>query len=273
MGMALFPLIILALIQGITEFLPISSSGHLLLVHHAFEDTKSWKNHMVFDVAVHIGTLFSVLLYFRKDVAKMLCGFLGWFKADFKGEGTQLNIHIIIGSIPVILAGLALHLLKPEWLLLLQVTAWTTLLFGILLWIADRLPASDKTLTDMTRKDALFIGLAQSLALIPGTSRSGITMTMARFLGYSRTESAHFSLLLAIIAISGAGIIGGLEIMQSGDVSLGFDALFAAFLAFIAGWIAISLMMKWLEKCSFAPFAIYRVILGLVLLAISYQLI
>lgn len=266
--MVYLPLIILALVQGITEFLPISSSGHLLLVHKIFDDSQSWQNHIVLDVAVHVGTLASVLLYFRRDVLQMLCGLKGWLKGDFSGKGSQLNIRIIMASLPVIVAGFMLHLIAPPWLLLLHVMAWATLVFGLLLWIADRVPMRSKTLDDLTLKDAIIIGLAQALALIPGTSRSGITMTAARFLGYSRTESAHFSLLLAIIAITGAGTLAGMELYRADDIQLGLEALIGALIAFVAGWIAIALMMKWLEKSSFTPFAIYRILLGLALLAI-----
>ncbi len=266
--MTIFPLVILALVQGITEFLPISSSGHLVLVHSIFGDSAGWQNHLVLDVAVHVGTLLSVIVYFRKDVMAMLCGALGWAKGDFKSSGSRLTTHLLIASIPVIVVGFILNMFQPEWILLLNIMAVTTLIFGILLWIADRSPEQNKTQEDMNIKDVLIIGCAQALALIPGTSRSGITMTAARFLGYTRTESAHFSLLLAIIAIAGAGTMGGAKLMQEGSATLGLEALVAGTIAFIAGWVSITLMMKWLEKCSFAPFAIYRIILGLALLVI-----
>ncbi|HOO81724.1 MAG TPA: undecaprenyl-diphosphate phosphatase [Alphaproteobacteria bacterium] len=266
--MTVLPLIILALVQGITEFLPISSSGHLILVHRIFGDIESWENRLVLDVAVHVGTLFSVLIYFRKDVIAMLCGLINTLRGNFTHRGARLNLHLIIASLPIIIAGLIVQILQPGWLLLLNVIALTTLIFGILLWIADRKPAEGKTLENLNFKDAFLIGCAQTLALIPGTSRSGITMTAARFLGYSRTESAHFSLLLAIIAITGAGTLASLELYQSGDITLGLDALLATILAFIAGWASIVLMMKWLERASFTIFAIYRIILGAVLLII-----
>ena len=260
------PLIILALVQGLTEFLPVSSSGHLVLVHEIFGSSGDWQNHLVLDVAVHVGTLFSVLLYFRRDVITMICGLKGLASGNTGSEGAQLNIHVLLASIPVIIAGYILHKTQPDWILLLNVMAASTLVFGILLWIADRLPVQHKTLKDLTVKDAILIGLAQTLALIPGTSRSGVTMTASRFLGYSRTESAHFSLLLAIIAIAGAGVIGACELAESGNASLGLEALIAAIIAFASGWVAIKLMMSWLQNHSFAPFAIYRIILGAALL-------
>lgn len=265
-------IIILALIQGITEFLPISSSGHLVLAHAALDGNaaQEWDKHILMDVAVHVGTLLSVLIYFRKDVALLFHGLLSLLTGRLDHNGTQLGLKIVAASIPVIVAGLILHKLEPSWLLAVEIVAWTTLIFGIVLWIADRIEPTSKTLDDMGYKDAIIIGLAQCLALIPGTSRSGITMTAARFLGYNRTECAHYSLLLGIVAISGAGALGGLKLLKEPDLAITQDALIAATLSFISGYIAITLMMKWLERASFAPFAIYRIILGIGLLAVIY---
>ena len=268
--MAWLPIIILALVQGITEFLPISSSGHLILVHTVFGEAQSWEYTKILDVAVHVGTLFAVLLYFRKDVAIMIKGIVPFFRLDFKNSAAALNLHILIASVPIIIAGFLLHLWQPSWLLLTEIVAWTTLIFGIVLWIADTKTDTHKTNDELTAKDALLIGCAQILALIPGTSRSGITMTMSRFLGYNRTESARFSLLLSIIAITGAGALGALDVIKSDNASLGLDVLIAMILSFVSGWISIALMMKWLQKMTFTPFAIYRIILGAGLLIILY---
>jgi undecaprenyl-diphosphatase len=270
--MPLLHIIILALIQGVTEFLPISSSGHLVLAHAALDGNteQQWDKHMMMDVAVHIGTLFSVLLYFRKDLSLMLSGLLSLFKGKPNHTGNALTAKILIGSTPVIIAGFALNTLEPSWLLAVEIVAWTTLIFGIILWVADRIKPSVKTLDDLSIKDAILIGLAQCLALIPGTSRSGITMTAGRFLGYNRTECAHYSLLLGIIAISGAGALGGLTLLKEPNLAITQDILIAAALAFISGYIAIALMMKWLSRASFTPFAIYRIILGAGLLALIY---
>lgn len=271
--MPLLHILILALVQGITEFLPISSSGHLILAgavldHEAME---AWEQHMLLDVAVHVGTLFSVLLYFRADVAKMFGGLGDWARGRFDADGSRLNINVLVGSLPVIAAGFFLHIWQPSWLLAVEIVAWTTLIFGIVLWLADRVPQQDKEVKGMGWKDALLIGLAQILALIPGTSRSGITMTAARFLGYSRTESAHYSLLLAIVAISGAGVLGARDLLEVDDLRVTYDVFLAMGLAFVSGWAAIAVMMRWLERVSFVPFAIYRIVLGVVLLAYLYS--
>jgi len=261
--MILYHIVILALIQGITEFLPISSSAHLVLAHAVINGDSAghWGEDMMIDVAVHVGTLFSVLVYFRRDLCAMCC----------KPGASGLPLLVLVSSIPVIIAGFALHMLQPDWLRSVEVIAWTTLIFGIALLWADRSKPSERDLDDLTMRDAVWIGLAQVLALIPGVSRSGITMTAARWLGFSRLEAARFSMLLAIVAISGAGTLGGIDLIKSGDAALNMEALLAAALAFLSGLVAITLMMRWLERATFTPFAIYRVVLGLLLLGIVYM--
>lgn len=274
--MILFHLVILALIQGITEFLPISSSGHLLFAHHVLgHDAKeAWTTNLTLDVAVHVGTLFSVLLYFRADIIGMLRAIFMPTTADIAATdgiaGRTLALYIIIGSLPVILCGYALYVLAPEWVRSLEIMAWATIIFGIALGAADKFAPADKEIKELNLKNVLLIGVSQALALIPGTSRSGITMTTARALGYSRVAAAKFSLLLAIVAISGAGFLNGLSLILEHNIALGFDVALAALFSFLAGWAAIALMMKWLEKAGFMPFVIYRIALGLALLAFIY---
>ncbi len=268
-------LLILSVVQGLTEFLPVSSSGHLVLTHAALgngvEDL-CWSKNKVLDVAVHVGTLFSVLVYFRSDVAKLFNGLLkagSLVSKDKTAEDSKLLLYIFISSVPVILAGLGLHFLEPSFLCMVEVTAWMTLVFGIILWHADQRPAT-RAVEDMGIKDAVLIGFAQILALVPGTSRSGITMTAARYTGFNRIEAARYSLLLGIIAISGAGALEGINLVRHHMDAIGMDALIGAALAFVTGWVSIKLMMAWLSKASFTPFAIYRVILGAGLLIYIY---
>ena len=262
--MPFFHLVILALIQGITEFLPVSSSGHLVLAHHLLGQDTGWAQDLMIDVAVHVGTLFAVLIYFRKDIYAMIFS----PKDDQK---KKLPYLILLASVPVIIAGFFLHLIAPDILRSIEVMAWCTLLFGILLWVADRFKPDARTLDNLTWRHALGIGFAQILALIPGTSRSGITMTAARFFGYNRIDAARFSLFLAIVAISGAGVLGGMDVLNHKDTTFGIDILIAAALSFLAALGAIHLMLKWLEKSTFTPFAIYRVILGIILLSLIYS--
>lgn len=266
--MPLYHIVILALIQGITEFLPISSSGHLVLGHHLLGNAANdlcWESDRLIDVAVHVGTLFAVLIYFQKDLINIASNV-----TNKNSDGFKLLRHIIIASIPVIIAGLIINHYEFSFLCLIEVMAWMTLIFGVVLYIADKFD-SKKALSSMTNKNALLIGLSQTLALIPGVSRSGITMTSARFLGFSRVEAARFSLLLSIVAISGAGVLGAKDLYETGSLDLGTDVIIALFLSFISGLIAVHLMMKWLSKATFKPFAIYRIILGVGLLIMIYS--
>lgn len=264
--MPILHLVILAAVQGITEFLPISSSGHLVLAPIFL----GWPDQgLMIDVAVHVGTLLAVVLYLYKDVGAMLAG-IGRMLKGRRDPGARLFLFLVIGTIPVVGAGLALHHYAPNMFRDLQVIAWATIGFGILLWIADQAGMTVRRIEHLGVLDVFFIGLAQCLALIPGTSRSGITMTAARFIGMERPDAARFSMLLSIPTIIAAGTLSGIDIYQSGDVQLAADAFVAAGLSFIFALIAIALMMAWLRRASFTPFVVYRIILGGFLLAVVY---
>ena len=259
--MPLLHLVILALVQGITEFLPISSSAHLVLV----PTLTGWDDQgPLIDIAVHVGTLLAVLLYFRRDVAEMALGLLSLLRRDFNA-GARLALHVLVATLPVVAAGAVLHEVGMELFRSVEVIAWATLGFGILLWIADRTGGQRRGVADLSFAGAFAIGLAQVLALIPGTSRSGITMTAGRLLGMRRFAAARFSLLMSIPTILAAGALAGADLYAAGDM-----ALLAAGLAFAAALAAIAAMMRWLKTASFTPFVIYRVILGVGLLAWIY---
>jgi undecaprenyl-diphosphatase len=267
-------LLILALVQGLTEFLPISSSGHLVLTWQAFDalgrgaGATSAADRLVLDIAVHVGTLGAVCGYFRRDIAEMIAGLLRWLRGH-RDTGAQLAINVIVATLPVIVAGMAVKdrigVLRDG-----TVIAATTIGFGLLLGAADRMTMMMRRLDQMRAPDALVIGFMQILALIPGTSRAGITMTGARFLGYERTEAARFAMLLSIPAILGAGLVAAMDLQARGAVDLGLDALIAAAFAFVSAWLAIALLMRWLRVASFTPFVVYRVVLGLGILAVIY---
>ncbi len=270
--MIIYHIILLAVIQGLTEFLPVSSSGHLGLFHCFTDQCNKWDaQNLTMDIAVHVGTLFAVILYFWRDVVRMLMGLKDIGARKAKSNNAKLTIFVLVSSIPVIIAGFILNMFEPDWLKTLQVIAWFSIIFGIILWFADSKEMAVREVKDLTFKDAVIIGCAQILALIPGTSRSGITMTAGRYLGFSRTESAHYSMLLAMVAISGAGVLMGVGLLKSGDMDLGIDALIAVIFSFISGWGALALMMKFLEKFTFKVFVVYRVALGAVLLVMLYS--
>ncbi|NIZ00368.1 undecaprenyl-diphosphate phosphatase [Thalassospira lucentensis] len=257
--MTLQHIILLAVVQGITEFLPISSSGHLILTPAL---TGASDQGLLVDVSVHVGTLAAVLIYFWRDVFAMIGGFFVLLSGRIN-PGARLALHIILATIPVVAVGFYLKVSGiEEQMRSVVIIAWTTLGFGILLWVADRVGMTINRLEHMRWGGALFIGLAQVLALIPGTSRSGITMTAARFMGYERSDAAQFSMLMSIPVILGAGLLAGIDLQQSGDMELTQDVFLAVGMSFITALIAITVLMSWLKRSTFTPFAIYRILLG-----------
>ena len=270
----LLHLFILAVVQGITEFLPISSSGHLILVWEAFDSfgqpvDPDAAHRLTLDIAVHVGTLLAVCVYFWRDVGGMALGALRLFTGRVTPNG-RLFLYVVLATLPLIAAGFVLKRTVALDLRGFEVVAWATLGFGILLYVADRLGMMIRRVEHMGVGSALTIGVAQVLALIPGTSRSGITMTAARFLGFERPEAARFSMLLAIPAILGAGTLAGLDLYESGSLELQRGALIAGALAFVAALMAIAALMQWLKRASFTPFVVYRILLGLLLLGLVY---
>ncbi len=261
-GVLIYQILVLAIVQGLTEFLPISSSGHLVVTSQLM----GWQDQgLALDIAVHVGTLFAVMLYFWRDVGRVVRG--GFHLATFRGgPDARLALMLLVATLPIVAAGYFGREVLIPMFRSVEIIAWTTLIFGIVLWIADRFAMTVRRIEHMSWSGALFIGAAQVLALVPGTSRSGITMTAGRILGMERPEAARFSLLLSIPTIAGAGTLIGLEIYQAGDVRLGIDAALAAGFAFFTGLAALAAMMRWLQNSSFAPFVLYRIALGGVLL-------
>lgn len=266
--MPLLQLILVALIQGITEFLPVSSSGHLILLPSLTGYTDQGQ---VIDVSVHLGTLAAVVIYFWRDVRLGLVGLtcLACGRAD--NEGARLALGLIIATIPTVLFGAFLHFTHlSDSLRSPAVIGWTMLIFGIVLYIADQKGQEEKTAGDWGVRDAIIMGLWQMIALIPGTSRSGITITGARQLGYKREDGARIAMLMSIPTIIASGVLLGTEVALEADMALIRDAAIAAVLAMISALAALSLMMRLLRSVSFTPYVIYRVILGLVLLGFAY---
>lgn len=256
---SLLHLIVVAMVQGLTEFLPISSSAHLILVPLAGD----WPDQgPTIDIAVHLGTLGAVMLYFRKDVAVMAMGLLSLLLGR-PDAGARLFLLVMAGTLPALAAG---YLLASQGFMEVLrsplIIAWTTVLFGLLLWAVDRTCLRINSMEQLGFAAVLLIGLAQILALIPGTSRSGITITAARALGFERVDAARISLLLSMPIILAAAGYAGFGVVQGGQLSLGLDALVAAALAFLTALLAVALMMRWLRHASYTPFVIYRLALG-----------
>lgn len=263
---------VLAIVQGITEFLPISSSGHLILV----PVLTGWPDQgLTMDVSVHVGTLVAVLLYFREDTKGLTLatlGTLGIGPARRAIAGTiygKLFWALVIATIPVVIVGFALKVSGAADLMRnATVIATTSIFFGVLLYVADKKGATERALDRMAIKPALVIGVAQVLSLIPGTSRAGITMTAARYLGFGRQEAARFSMLLSIPTILGAGVFLGKDVIESGDPIIWADAAIGAGLSCLAALAAIHFLMRWLAHASMTIFVAYRVLLGLGLFAL-----
>ncbi len=256
--MSLLELVAQALVQGITEFLPVSSSGHLILVRAVF----GWADPgLDFDIAVHVGTLAAVLIYLRRDVGRLVAGAFDLMRGRSNAD-TRLLIHAAIATLPIVIVGYLAKDFVAGAARMVGLVAATTFAFGVLLYVADRLGASGRTAAGLTPAHALAIGMAQILALLPGTSRSGITMTMARALGYGRVEAARFSFLISIPTIAGAGLLATLDMAARGEFQPGLDAALAALIAFAAAWAAMQALMHWVERHSFTPFVLYRLALG-----------
>ncbi len=261
--MTLLHILLLAMLQGLTEFLPISSSAHLILVPSL---THMADQSLAFDVSVHVGTLVAVLWYFRQEVGRLLGDWaVSCVRRETVGE-SRLAWILIVASVPVGVAGLLLHDLVETVLRSPLVIAATTIGFGLLLWWSDAAGPRKRDEHTIGWGDGLLIGIAQALALVPGTSRSGITMTAGLFLGLTRQAAARFSFLLSIPAILMAGGYQTLKLLQAGDgvdwASLGLGALFSA----ITAYLCIGLFLKWLDRTGMLPFVIYRLLLGGVLL-------
>lgn len=266
--MPILHLILVAAIQGITEFLPVSSSGHLVLLPNL---TGMEDQGQVIDVAVHVGTLGAVMLYFWADVRRAILGLPKVVQRKIDDQNAWLALCLIIGTIPVILAGLAFKLTGlDDSLRSVAVVGWMTLIFGLVLYWADQFSPVEKTAEKWSLKDAGLMGLAQVLALIPGTSRSGITITAARRLGYARSDAARLAMLMSVPTIAASGVLLGAEVIFTMDGAAARDAAIAAAFAFFFALAALAFMMRLLRSVSFTPYVIYRVILGVVLLWIAY---
>jgi len=248
-------ILILASIQGIFEFLPVSSAAHLVLVskYYAFTNQS-----LLIDICLHLGSLLAIIVYFRNDLFHFI-------------KNKSFLIKILIGTIPIIPIGYILYETKLiDQLRSLEVIGWMSLIFGILLYISDKSKVTKKIDTEFTNKSAIFIGLFQVLALIPGVSRSGITITSGRMLGFNRVDSAKISFFLSIPTLAAASIIGIYNIYIEGSTELNFLAIIAVIFSFIFSYLTIALFFNFIKKFSLNIFIIYRIILSLFILVIVY---
>lgn len=261
--MTTLQIIILAIVQGITEFLPISSSGHLVLVPYLFE----WQDQgLAFDVAVHFGSLAAVCIFFRKDIASLLSGATQILGGSVQSPESRMALAIGLGTVPAAVAGLLFASWIEQNLRDPAVIVYTLAGYGVLMALADRLGRRDRNLTNVGYKDAFIIGCAQALSLVPGTSRSGITITAARILGFERQDAARFSFLLSAPVILLAAGYKFVEMLSS-DVAVAWGQLgLGALVACVVAYVSIEFFMRVVTRIGLAPFAIYRLILAAVIL-------
>ena len=262
--MALEIIIILSLIQGITEFLPISSSAHLIIIPEFFLNIDSSRG---FDVSLHFGSLLAVIYYLKKDLIKIILDTI-FLKKD--NEGFIILKNLIISTIPVIIVGFLVHINNFDIIRSLEVIGWTTLIFGILLGIADRNLKVIKFFKNLNLKDALAIGIAQTLAIIPGTSRSGIVITAGLWMGFSRFDASKYSLLLSIPVIIAATTLESINLFIEKGFFFNNEMIMGIILSFCAALITIKLFMNWINKASLKIFVMYRVVLGIIILIYAY---
>ena len=253
--------ILIGIIQGITEFLPISSSGHLVL----FAQLTNWEDQGLFtDIAVHFGTLFAVMIYLRKDIYYFLNNIF-----QFKLFEDQIIFKIILATLPAIILGYFIYDYVSFYFRSIQLIALSSIVFAIILFFADRVRMESKSWNKITYIEALVVGLFQVLAFIPGASRSGVTITGARLLGYDRLNAARFSMLLSIPIILASMTLSLINIFNEGYVAVNlYQSFSAALVAFITALLSIIFLMKFIKNAHFNIFIIYRIFLGIILLVV-----
>ena len=251
----LIEIIILSLIQGVSEFLPISSSAHLIVIS-TLHDFKS--NSLLIDVSLHLGSLFAIIFYFRKDLLNIQ-------------NNKKLLTLLIAGSLPIIVVGYFLYNTELIYLLRdVKVIAWTTIIFGIVLYIADKNKFTKNINSNLDLKTILYIGFFQTLALIPGVSRAGITITAGRFLKFNRFDASKISFLLSIPALAGASVLSLKDIFQQ-SFEFNYFVLIAISLSFFFSYITVKFFLDYINKFSLNIFVVYRMVLGIILFIMIYN--
>ncbi|MDC3058853.1 undecaprenyl-diphosphate phosphatase [Candidatus Pelagibacter sp.] len=247
-------ILILSAVQGISEFLPISSSAHLILISNFYNFSSS---SLFIDIGLHLGSLFAIIYYFKKDLLDLR-------------KNQKLLVLILVGSIPLIIIGFIIYSTGFVNLLRnIEIIAWTTLFFGLVLFLSDKRDSNQNISTDLNIKTILFIGVFQILALIPGVSRAGITLTAARFLRFNRVDSSKIAFLLSIPALAGASFLGLKDAAQQ-SIEFNYLLLISITLSFVFSFVTVKYFIKYVSNFSLTVFVIYRILVGLILLLVVY---
>lgn len=268
--MTIFEIFIFSAVQGITEFLPVSSSGHLGVLNIFFGTQQEL--HLTMELAVHFGTVFAVIIYFWQDVYKMIRA--RTLKNSNNYQARILFNRLIITAIPLVIIGAFIELFfGDEWRSSLTLIGWMTIIFGILLLFMDKMGLTIRKIRHLKTSDTIILGLAQCIAIIPGVSRSGITMTFARGLGMERSAAAKFSMLMSIPVLLISGGYTMLKVILSDNQVLTMNVFIAASFSFFTALMVIRALMWWVKNSSFLPFVIYRIIAGAFILLVGYGII
>ncbi len=264
--MGFIHLTILAIIQGFTEFLPISSSGHLILISKLF----TVENSLQFDISVHLGSLIAVIIYFKNEIKKFSFGLRDCLDLKFNTTNSKFLRYIFVATVPVIFVG---FILKSTGLIndlrSMLIIGLSSIIFGFLLLVSDKFGRNNKKITDLNLKDSIIIGLGQSISLLPGSSRSGTTITFARFLGYNRLNSSKISMIMSIptILASGVLLINDLIFLDYNFINI-TKLIYASLLSFVVAYVCLILFFSYIKKYDFTIFVIYRCILGILILSL-----
>ena len=266
--MSYFEALILGIVQGLTEFLPISSTAHLRIVPAIF----GWGDPgAAFTAVVQLGTMAAVVLFFWRDMVRIVSAWVRqWFKPELRGSfDARMGWYIILGTIPIAILGLAFKNQIETGARDLRIIGWVLILFGVILWGVDKYAPQTKDIGQLGLRDGLIYGVAQALALIPGVSRSGATITAGRALSYDRESAARFSFLLSIPAVVLSGLFEARKLGEAGGPAWG-PTILATVVAFVVGYAAIAWLLRWLTGHSMLVFAIYRVVVGVIVLGLVY---
>ena len=263
-----FNIFFIAIVQGITEFLPISSSAHLIIIPYIMKVSDQG---VLIDISVHLGSLFALIIFFKKESVILFKGLIQFFSLKFQKEEFFLLLKIIIATIPICLFGLIFKIYRLDIIVRsIELIGWTMIIFGILLFYADKLGKEKKSLKNLSFRESLFIGFFQALALIPGVSRSGISITGFRIFGYNKYDAIKISLMMSIPTILLSAFFISPEILEEKNISI-IEILIPFILSFITAFVTLKVMVRYVYVFGFSPYVIYRIFLGIILLSMAYS--
>ena len=263
-----FHIFFIAIIQGITEFLPISSSAHLIIIPYIMKVSDQG---VLIDISVHLGSLLALIIFFKKESVILFKGLIQFFSLKLQKEEFYLLLKIIIATIPICLFGLIFKIYRLDIIVRsIELIGWTMIIFGIILFYADKLGKEKKSLRNLSFRESLFIGFFQAFALIPGVSRSGISITGFRIFGYNKYDAIKISLTMSIPTILLSAFFISPEILEEKKISI-IEILIPFVLSFITAFVTLKLMVKYIYVFGFTPYIIYRIFLGLILLFLAYS--